>query len=97
MNFTLTPPYQFAHLKIWFRENWNALPETLDTPHADFRDVRKAIKNNIAAIDKYMSTNSKMNRVSESNQRILETIYEGLKIRSNWNLPLKIIENKNRI
>jgi hypothetical protein len=94
MNFHLQPPYEYQHLKLWFRENWKELPKTLDTPHADHRDVKKAIKNNIASIDKLLSVHGKMNKVAESYQRILETIYEGLKVSENWDLPMKKNENK---
>jgi hypothetical protein len=97
MNFTLTPPHQYAHLKIWFRENWNALPETLDTPHADHRNLKKALDTAITSIDAHFSKGGKPNEVVNAYKRTLSNAYDALQDRSNWNLPLKIIENKNRI
>lgn len=97
MNFHLQPPYEYAHLKLWFRENWSKLPQSLDTLHADFRDVRKSVKVNIASIDAFILSGERPNPTVKTYKDRLILIYEGLKITENWNLPMKTIEQKNRI
>jgi len=94
VTFQLQPPYEYAHLKLWFRENWSKLPQSLDTLHADFRDVRKSVEVNIASIDAFISSGQRPNETVKSYKNRLITIYEGLQIHENWNLPIKKIENK---
>ncbi len=97
MNFYLTKPYTYDSLKIWFREHWHKLPGTLDTDHADFRDVKLSVETNIASIEKHIKDDRRDSPVRNSYERRLITIYEGLQIKENWNLPMKKTEQKHRV
>lgn len=79
MNFHLTQPYQYGHLKLWFAENKSKLPKTLDTDIAVFLDVQQAVDTNIARIERQFEMFGKVTEISKASKRILLTIYEELK------------------
>ena len=95
MNFSLSKPYRYAHLKIWFQENRNALPESLDTEHADFRDVRLAVDAATTTIDAHFETSTTPNAVIDTYKSRLVLIYDGLQDREQWNKPMKKAEEKS--
>jgi len=61
----------------------------LDTPHADYRDVALAITNHINSIQNDLNTHGKPMAMGYAAKGHLVSIYEGLKIKENWNLPMK--------
>ncbi len=89
MNFHLTKPYQYAHLKMWFLENISALPQMLDSEIAHFGDVRKSVETNIATIDKQIEMFGKPKDPAKAAKRLLVAIYESLQVKENWNKPLE--------
>lgn len=82
MNFHLSQPYQYGHLKMWFTENKSKLPKTLDTEIANFGDVQKAVEANIATIERQFEMFGKVTEISKASKRLLVTIYETMKNRA---------------
>ena len=79
MNFHLTQPYQYGHLKMWFAENKSKLPKTLDTDIAVFLDVHQAIETNIARIERQFEMFGQVTEISKASKRLLVTIYDTMK------------------
>jgi len=94
MNFNLSNPPQFAHLKIWFSENKNAIPHTLDTQHAYFMDLPVTIEMHIERIDNDIQRNGRPKALGKASKNSLVTIYNGLKVKDNWNKPMDKIEKR---
>ena len=95
MNFTLTKPYKYDELKMWFEEYIDELPESLDTLSVDFRNVAKSVNVNITSIDAQMAGINKPNQVVKSYKNRLVIIYEGLQVKESWNNPMQKVENKS--
>ena len=94
MNFYLSNPPQFAHLKIWFEENKHAIPHTLDTDHAYFMDLKYTIEMNIYRIENDLKINGRPKAIGRASKNSLITIYNGLKVKDNWNKPMANIEKR---
>ena len=92
MNFKLQQPYQFEHLKIWFRENWHGLPKTLDTDTMRIGNVKHSVELYIVEVTRQIELHGdralSMSVFRASTARLI-VIYEGLKDESKWNLPLE--------
>lgn len=75
MNFHLSQPYQYAHLKMWFAENKSKLPDSIGI----YKDVRKAVETNILAVEYQINRFDRVTNMREASERILFTIYETMK------------------
>ena len=95
MNFYLQHPIKYAHLKIWFEENKHAIPHTLDTDHAYFMYLPVTIEIHIERIDNDIQPNGKLKAIGRASNNSLITIYNGLKVKDNWNKPMTKIEKRD--
>lgn len=62
MTFHLEHPYKYEDLKLWFKENYSHLPESLVIQNVPFTDIRKAVDVAICSVDAHISSGNKAYR-----------------------------------
>lgn len=79
MTFHLEPPYKYEHLKLWFKENYSRIPESLVIKNVPYTDVKKAVDVAICSIDAHIASGNRPNETVKTYKNRLILIYEAIK------------------
>jgi hypothetical protein len=97
MNFNLPEQPSYSELKKWMLENMDSMPKTLDSGYIYYLDVKGSVNIYIDAVERRiieLGAGVQKDAIARAKKANLKALYENLKVKENWNKPLRRLEDR---